>query len=144
MDCKVGKKIQYLANQNRAYANALLKEEELTHGECNVIVEIHRNQGISQEQLGKILRIDKSGITRILKSMIEKEYVRKEMNQKDHRYYCLFTTKKADEKIDLIFKVFKKSSIWLLEGISEKEIKLVADILDKMCDNVRKKVSQYE
>lgn len=144
MDYRVGKRIHYLANQNRAYVNSLLKEEGLTHGECNVITEVYHNNGISQEQLRRILRVDKSAITRMLKPIIEKGYVRKEINENDRRYYCLFTTKKADEKMDLIFRTFKKSSIWLLEGISEEETDAVIRILDKMCDNVRKKVDQYE
>lgn len=144
MDRKIGKRIQYLANQNRAYANALLKTEGLTHGECNIIVEIYRNEGMSQEDLKKILNIDKSAIARILKIVIEKGYVIRSSNEVDRRYSCLCTTDKAKNKMDYIIGIFKKGSAWLLEGISDQETDTVITILDKMCDNIRKKVDQYE
>lgn len=144
MDKRIGKRIHYLANQNRAYVNAILKNEGLTHGECNLLVEIYKNDGISQEELGKKLRIDKSAITRVIKSMIKKEYVIKNINQQDHRYHCLYLTKKANYKLDYIFDVFQKSSAWLLDGISEEDTLVVMRILDEMCENVRKKVEEIE
>lgn len=144
MDRRIGKRIQYLSNQNRAYANGLLKAEGLTHGECNIIVEIYRNEGLSQEDLKKRLNIDKSAITRVLKGMIEKGYVERCSNDLDRRYYCLYTTDLAKSKIDYIFKVFQMGSMWLLEGISDEEANTVIRILDKMCDNVRKKVENNE
>lgn len=144
MDRRVGKRIHYLANQNRAYVNSLLKEEGLTHGECNVIIEIYRNNGLSQEGLGKILKVDKSAITRIVKTMIEKGYITKQVNEHDRRSHCLFLTDKSNEKIDLIFNTFKQSSAWLLEELSTEEIETVITILDKMCSTVRKKVDKYE
>lgn len=144
MDKRIGKRIHYLANQNRAYMNAILKDEGLTHGECNLLVEIYRNDGISQEELGKKLRIDKSAITRVIKTMSEKGYVRKEINQNDHRYHCLYLTEKADSKLDYIFNVFRKCSAWLLDGLNEDDIIVVMRILDKMCENVRKKVEEIE
>lgn len=142
MDKRIGKRIHYLANQNRAYVNAILKDEGLTHGECNLLVEIYRNDGISQEELVKKLRIDKSAITRVIKSMIEKGYVKKDINQNDRRYHCLYLTNKANDKLDYIFEVFHKSSAWLLDGISEGDIIVVMRILDEMCENVRKKVEE--
>lgn len=144
MDKRIGKRIHYLANQNRAYVNAILKDEGLTHGECNLLVEIYKNDGISQDELVEKLRIDKSAITRVIKSMSEKGYVRKEINQNDHRYHCLYLTQKADSKLDYIFEVFRKSSEWLLDGIKEEDVIVVMRILDEMCRNVRKKVEEIE
>lgn len=144
MDRRVGKRIHYLANQNRAYVNAILKDEGLTHGECNLLVEIYRHDGISQEELGKKLRIDKSAITRVIKSMVEKGYTRKDINQNDRRYHCLYLTKQAIDKLDFIYDVFHKSSEWLLDDISEEDIESVMRILDKMCENVRKRVEEIE
>lgn len=144
MDRKVGKRIQYLANQNRAYVNASLKNEGLTHGEANIIAEISYNEGLSQEDLRKKVRIDKSAITRVLKGLIEKGYVRREINLTDHRFSCLYLTDKANDKLEYIFNTFKQSSIWLLEGLDEKEIETIMSLLSKMCENVGKKVKQYE
>ncbi|MEG0366809.1 MAG: MarR family winged helix-turn-helix transcriptional regulator [Coprobacillus sp.] len=144
MDRRVGLRIHYLANQNRAYVNALLKETGLTHAECNLITEINRNEGLSQEDVRKSMRIDKSAITRIIKSMIEKGYVSREINEHDHRYSCLYLTTKAKDQLDYIYHIFKKSSDWMLEGLNDEEVKIAIELLDKMCASVRKKVDQYE
>ncbi len=144
MDRRVGRRIQYLSNQSKAYVNALLKEEGLTHGECNLLISIYKNEGLSQDAVSKELMIDKSAITRIIKSTIEKGYVKREVNLQDRRYSCLYLTNKATDKIEDIFNVFKKSSHWMLEGLTDSEIDSVIYLLDKMCDNIRKKVKQYE
>lgn len=140
MDRRVGGRIHYLANQNRAYVNTLVKKEGLTHGECNFLATIAKNEGLSQEDVRQQILIDKSAITRIMQSMIEKGYVRREMNKSDHRYSCLYLTDKAKEKMPYIFETFKKSSMWMLEGLNDEEADMLIMLLEKMCVSIRGRV----
>lgn len=140
MNRSIGKRINYLANQNRAYVNALLKEEGITHGECTLLLGIAHHEGLSQEDLRKHLQIDKSAIARVIKTLVNKGYVRREVNVKDHRYSCLFLTPLAKDKIDYIYSILHQSSSWLMEGLSEKEVDTVLGILDKMCESIKRRV----
>lgn len=140
MNRSVGKRINYLANQNRAYVNAILKKDGLTHGECSIIIEISKNEGLSQDDLRKHLQIDKSAIARAIKALIIKGYVHREVNIKDHRYSCLFLTSLAKDKLDYIYSILHQSSTWLIEGLSEQEIDTVLCILDKMCESIKGRV----
>ena len=65
--------ISILHNQKNSYMNVQLKEFGLSHGQAITLKIIYEENNIKQEDLNKRLQIDKSAVTRILKTLEDKE-----------------------------------------------------------------------
>ncbi len=92
---------------------------------------IRHNNGITQEKVGKILGLDKGLITRIIKCLIEEEFIYKIKSDKDKRAYLLFPLDKArlikdevvnleSEYYDLIFEVLDNNEKEIFLSLLEK------------------------
>lgn len=139
MNIRVGKLINYLNNQSRAYVNTLLKEEEVTYGECQILLLIEKHPEKSQERLRYDLKVDKSAITRMIKKLVDKGYVQKTINTRDRRNSSLSLTIEGTKKLEIIHIALAKGNQRLLSGLAAEEQKQVYMLLKKMCQNIEEK-----
>lgn len=70
--------------------------------QCFLIVEIGRKPGISVKKLAEILRIDKSGVSRFVEDLVQKEYVERKASTEDRRFVTLNLLPKGQERFDII------------------------------------------
>ena len=82
--------ISILHNQKNSYMNVQLKEFGLSHGQAITLKIIYEENNIKQEYLNKRLQIDKSAVTRILKTLEDKGFIIKKTSKEDKRNHVVY------------------------------------------------------
>ena len=97
--------------------------------QCFLIVEIGRKPGISVKELADILRIDKSGVSRLVEDLVQKEFVERKPSAEDRRFVTLNLLPKGQERFEKIehdmYYRFKE----VLEQIPEDKQEQVVEAL---------------
>ena len=120
--------ISILHNQKNSYMNVQLKEFGLSHGQAITLKIIYEENNIKQEDLNKRLQIDKSAVTRILKTLEDKGFIIKKTSKEDKRNHVLSLTSKGKELYPKIKDVIK--------DIDQNELILLEELLLKMKMNL--------
>ncbi|WP_310618984.1 MarR family winged helix-turn-helix transcriptional regulator [Flexibacterium corallicola] len=61
-----------------------------------VLYFVHRNPGISVSELLDILKITKQSLARVLKQLVDEDYIRQEPGPQDRRQRLLYTTNRGE------------------------------------------------
>ena len=70
--------------------------------ECFALVEIGRKPNVSVKELAEILRLDKSGVSRTVEELVQKDYVERKPSTEDRRFVVLNLTLKGKERFEKI------------------------------------------
>lgn len=92
--------------------------------QCFILVEIGRKPDISVKELAGILRLDKSGISRMVEELVQKEFVERKPSKEDRRYVVLNLTVKGSERFNQIENNMNiKFKVFLIEFQKRREIR---------------------
>ena len=69
--------ISMLYREHAKFLNRKVKEENLSFGLYPLLVTIYKNEGIIQEDLAKIFNLNQSTVTRNLKKLEDKKFIKK-------------------------------------------------------------------
>jgi len=97
--------------------------------QCFLIVEIGRKPGISVKELAEILRIDKSGVSRFVEDLVQKEYVERKASAEDRRFVMLNLLPKGQERFEKIERDMYCKFQEVLEQIPEDKREQVIESL---------------
>lgn len=128
----------YIYRYTQSYTDEVLGKYNLSSGTYPFLLKLNMNEGISQNQISKILNVDKAMSARAVKRLIELEYIKKEENHEDTRAYRLFLTDKAKAIIPNIIKELNKWIDMITQGLTEEEKGNVVDSLKKIMNNAEK------
>ena len=122
--------ISILHNQKNSYMNVQLKEFGLSHGQAITLKIIYEENNIKQEDL------DKSAVTRILKTLEDKGFIIKKTSKEDKRNHVLSLTSKGKELYPKIKDVIKETTEMMIKDIDQNELILLEELLLKMKMNL--------
>ena len=128
--------ISILHNQKNSYMNIQLKEFGLSHGQAITLKIIYEENNIKQEDLNKRLQIDKSAVTRILKTLEDKQLIIKKISIEDKRNHILSVTSKGKILYPQIKNVIKETTEVMLKDIDQNQQLLLEELLLKMKMNL--------
>ena len=128
--------ISILHNQKNSYMNVQLKEIGLSHGQAIALKIIYEENNIKQEDLNKRLQIDKSAVTRILKTLEDKQLIIKETSQEDKRNHILSLTSNGKMLYPQIKNVIKETTEVMLKDINQNQQLFLEELLLKMKMNL--------
>lgn len=128
--------ISILHNQKNSYMNVQLKEIGLSHGQAIALKIIYEENNIKQEDLNKRLQIDKSAVTRILKTLEDKQLIIKETSQEDKRNHIFSLTSNGKMLYPQIKNVIKETTEVMLKDIDQNQQLLLEELLLKMKMNL--------
>lgn len=74
----------------------------VSQAQCFLLVEIGRKPGISIKELAEILHIDKSGVSRSVEELVQKEFVERKPSKEDRRFVTLGLLPKGQERFEKI------------------------------------------
>jgi DNA-binding MarR family transcriptional regulator len=129
--------INRLYRYTQSYIDEALKKYELSSGTYPFLLMLNRNEGISQNQISKVLNVDKSMSARAIKRLTELGYIRRDIDESDSRANKLFLTDRAR---DVIPKIRVEIDRWIeiiTMDSSEEEKNLAVDFLDKALTNAK-------
>lgn len=145
------RKIMKISRESERFLNVELKDNELGLTDLNIIHELRKNQGSSQQKLSSILNVDKSLISRRMKFLVENDYIRVENSTVDKRTKLLYTTDKdsSSKKTRIYYESLYFE--YLIDGLDQIEAKAFLNTLDKLYEkskntrrNKFKEVLDYE
>lgn len=116
----------------KIYLNYGLKPYGLTASQGLVLLVLYGNDGANQEQLIEVLNYDKSVMARIIKSLVELDFIERQVNLKDKRAYELYLTDKIDEVKPIIFDLLKEWDKSLMGFLTEEELLLLNGTIEKI------------
>ncbi|MBQ7338020.1 MAG: MarR family transcriptional regulator [Clostridia bacterium] len=99
---------------------------------------ICRNAGISQEELAMRIGVYKSNVTRTLVQLEQGGYIERRQGTADRRCILVYPTDLAYELLPAIVEVQGDWRAILTDGFSPEEKEQLAELLERMEDNVRR------
>ena len=98
--------------------------------QCFILVEIGRKPDISVKERAGILRLDKSGISRMVEELVQKEFVERKPSKEDRRYVVLNLTVKGSERFNQIENNMNIKFKSILDRIPEEKRNQVIEALE--------------
>ena len=132
---KLNKMVGIIERCAMDYKNQRLQELGLSSCNYVYIISICKNPGISQEELVKKIFVNKSNVTRNLKSLESNGYIYKETDVNDKRVNKIYPTKKAVEVLPKLREVLREWKGVLLSGLSVEEQDILEILLEKLVNN---------
>ncbi len=113
------------------YMKKKIKEKKIriTAGQSGVLFLLRQENNLKMSELGKLLQIDNSAITRVIDRLEENELVTREMNPTDRRQYLISITEKGKQDIDIVGEISNQTNAKIKEGFTEEEISVFLRIL---------------
>ena len=107
---------------------------DIQHPQYTIMMVLGKNEGISQTQLTNVVDRDKASVSRNIKYLEEKDYIKKE--KQDGRTSLIYLTEKGKEILPKLFEISTKDTENTLKGFSESTKKRIYKILTKMYINI--------
>lgn len=104
----------------------------LTGCQYSYILNVCKHPGVFQEQLAKLICVNKSTVARQLAQLEESGFIRRESNEKDRRAVAVFPTEKAEQCYPLVRRAVREWSRYITAGLEEEEKEVLFVILEKM------------
>ena len=98
---------------------------------------IENNPKLSQSRISEILHTDITLISKITKSLINKEYISKKVDLKDKRRKVISLSDKAYAILPKFLEIYSEFNVTALNNFSEEENKMFGNLLLKYFSNVQ-------
>lgn len=127
-----------IARATAAYQKHAFAGMGLGANHADYIRTICRNAGITQEELAMHIGVDKSNVTRTLAHLEADGYVERRPHPTDRRSVQVYPTDQAYEMLPAIVEVQSDWRAVLTQGLSAEEKEQLADLLERVEDNIRR------
>lgn len=134
----LGQHISLLYRYSQIFFNIDLKQYNLGSGQYIFLYYLLKNDGINQEQLSNLLKIDKATTARAVAKLMNEGYVTRKVSIKDHRAYILHSTDKGRQLGKNMEKILDKWNTIMLKDFSEEEKKQLFHLFDRLIENILK------
>lgn len=126
----ISRYINHVSRLAAQYRERELKKYNLGPMHHTYILNICRCPGITQEELAKMIFVNRSNVARQLAVLEERGYVRREVSQEDARKLLVFPTEQAEAVRPAISDILKRWNDGLLADFSdERQKELVNDLI---------------
>ena len=102
----------------------------ISEPECFVLVEIGRKPNVSVKEVAEILRLDKSGVSRTVEELVQKDYVERKPSTEDRRFVVLNLTLKGKERFEKIENGMNRKFKEILDKIPVDKREQVIEALE--------------
>ena len=115
--------------------------EDLPGEYHNYILTVGKHPGMSQDKIAKHLYYNKSSVTRHLAQLEKNGYVTRTVSEEDKRELLVYPTQKLLDILPKVQGIVDEWYAFMEEGISEEELAVFRDVLQRISDKARKMVS---
>ena len=131
----VGRSVSCINRNIHTYLHHELEKFGLGSGQPHFLMLLYKRDGVNQETLAEIIKIDKATCARAIKKLIEQGYVTRKRDPLDKRAYNIFLTEKAIDLKPEIKSVLKNCTKQLLSGFSKEEEEIFIGFLERISKN---------
>ncbi|MDO5291974.1 MAG: MarR family transcriptional regulator [bacterium] len=135
---KLNKLLGITARKSQVYYGNELSHLNISTGQYMFIVTVCENAGLSQEELGELIGINKSTVAKVVAQLIKDGYIVREVDEFDKRGYKLYPTEKAKDIYPKIIEVLEQWKEYLIMGLTADEVTTLITLMTKVESNARK------
>ncbi|HWO78138.1 MAG TPA: MarR family transcriptional regulator [Bacillus sp. (in: firmicutes)] len=132
------REIGMIARALDSISNIEFKQYDLTKGQYLYLVRICENQGIIQEKLAEMIKVDRTTAARAIKKLEMNGFIEKKDDRHNKKIKKLFPTEKGKNVYPFIKRENDYSNIVALEGFSESEVETIFNLLQRVRKNIEK------
>jgi len=111
--------------------------QDITIDQCLILIILNNNSTSSQKEIAQLIFKDHASITRMIELMVKKDFLKRTINQSDRRKFDLKITSKGENALKLLTPIIKENRKKALNGLSNKEIDTLGEILQKITNNCK-------
>lgn len=134
----IGKYISQLYRRGGIFVTKEMEKYNIGQGQFMFLLELYIEDGSNQEELSKVLKIDKGTTARAIKKLEEEGYLIRYKDEKDKRSNKIYLTQKGRDVKENIFSVLDEWERKISEHLDESEKELMIKLLKKVCLNIDK------
>jgi DNA-binding MarR family transcriptional regulator len=128
----LGFRLRRVQNQLSRYFAAATAEQGLRSGLFSSLALISANPGMSQNELSKAIALDKSVTVTIVDELEKYGWAVRKRSATDRRRHALYITQAGEDHLDELFAVLENTEQAVLHQLSEGEMKLLSELLDRL------------
>lgn len=136
MKDSLGYYVSTISKYVHTYINREVNPYGINFHQARIIRLLCDNEGINQEMLTEMMKLDKITISKLLDPLVQQGYVDKRKNEQDKRIKNLYPTESGRRLEAPLNEVLKKTTEVLEKGFSVDEKTEVRVLLNKMLDNI--------
>ncbi|MGD9674003.1 MAG: MarR family winged helix-turn-helix transcriptional regulator [Candidatus Nitrosocosmicus sp.] len=122
----------------------------ITYGQWRVITVLakndnedkHQNKGLTQKEIASMIGIEDSTIIPIIDKLEKNGLVLRQSDSYDRRNNRILLTEKSSEVLDVVINYGEKVKNILLMNISDNELSITKNTLEKMWNNIQSRRQQ--
>ncbi len=119
-------------------SNIMQAINDITVDQCLVLMILDKKITSSQKEIAKLIYKDFASITRMIELMVKKNYLIRKINESDRRKFDLEISKKGENALKLLSPKIQENREVALNGLSNEEIDMLGNILQKIILNCNK------
>ena len=127
----IGKYISQIYRKGNSFISKEISKFGIGSGQIMFLIELYKNDGISQEELSEILNIDKATTCRAIKKLEKEELLIKVKDENDKRAYQLYLTEKSKSIEDNIKNALNEWEKHISKELSQEEVNILINMLKK-------------
>lgn len=135
---KFMKNINLVSRSAEVFREERLKDCGIRGCQSKYVLVIAQNPGVSQEDISRMLFVNKSNVARQIGFLETAGFVKKVGNDKDRRAVHLYPTEKLLGALPRVKEVLAKWRALVTEGFTEEEKVELQRLSEKMVENARK------
>lgn len=102
-----------------------------------IMLLLSKEDGVSQSDLTKILRVDASATTRMVKALEQDGWIKRETDPVDNRRTLVYLTEEGRTKTEGLDKRGKNFECELLSSLTAEQLKQIRDSLKLLEDSIK-------
>ena len=133
-------RIRLLSKMNTTYIDARLKDYDVFYGDFQFLYLIYANENLTQREISKKLNFHESSVTRGIKRLEKKEFIKRIKSNEDKRRYVLSITPKGLEMLKLNFSKQKEFESNIKKLFADEELENLEEYLERIIKNLNWKM----
>ena len=109
----------------------------LTGGQHTYVLNICRNPGITQDQLAKMIYINKSNVARQVAQLEQAGFIERRVDKQDKRQMLLYPTQKAKDALPAISQALKEWNDYLNAEFTEDQRIMLEQMMEKVMNRAK-------
>ncbi|WP_366922902.1 MarR family transcriptional regulator [Metallumcola ferriviriculae] len=131
----IGRWVSVLYRYGQSFLDRELKMYSISSGQYIFLIILLKRDGMRQEELSRVLNIDKATTARAVKKLEAAGYVRRTTDPRDKRARVVYVTNKAVNIQPVLEEISDKWTDMVTSGFTEEEKKMVIDLMKRLSIN---------
>lgn len=132
--------MKWLAGLFKHHTQYISDNLNLKHSEANVLRHLYyKGDGVNQKLLENKLGFDKATISRAVRTLLEKDFLKRKRSELDGRVYLIYLTQKGEEFEAEFREVYDSWFNIFLSDIEEDELQIILKNFEKMYNIIKNK-----